>query len=89
MRRRKCAYCGELAGPYTVHRDAFAEGPEVPLCHACATGDEPSMADIWARIGRSDTCVNCQEEIRPGDERRGSFHSWCQQVVRDREMRSA
>jgi hypothetical protein len=83
-----CAYCGGASqGNYTIHRDAFAEGPEVSLCDACGDTEQdgPGVAAIWARIGQAAVCLDCQEEIRPGDERRGSFHGWCS-VVRDREL---
>lgn len=83
---RTCAYCGGPAkGTYFVHRDAFGEGPEMPLCRTCARGKKVTLADIWRRIGQSDVCLDCQDDIRPGDERAGSFHAWCTDV-RDREL---
>lgn len=31
-----CAACGKAAeGNYSVHRDGFCSGPEVPLCDDC------------------------------------------------------
>lgn len=73
-----CAYCGQPSeGQYSIHRDGYSLGPEVPLCDACGQGDSPSLTQIWARIGQSDVCESCDEEIRSGDARRGSFHEWC------------
>ena len=74
----KCAFCGKLAeGNYSIHRDGFDVGPEVALCDACGGLEVPTTGDIWARIGQGSECVRCDEEIRPGDERVGSFHGWC------------
>ena len=73
-----CAFCEELAeGNYSIDRDGFGVGPTVNPCDACGGSDVPTCGDIWARIGQGDTCVRCDEEIRFGDERRGSFHAWC------------
>lgn len=50
-----CAFCGEPAeGNYTVHRDGFGEGPEVPLCDADGSQSEPTLDEIWDRIARKD-----------------------------------
>lgn len=47
-----CVYCGKPAeGNYSVHRDGFGVGPEVPLCDACGEGLQPTLDEIWARIG--------------------------------------
>ncbi len=74
----RCSYCGERAeGNYSVHRDAFCEGPEVALCDVCGSGESPTLREIWARIGRAKACLECDEDIRSSDERAGSFHSWC------------
>lgn len=76
-----CSFCGKLAqGNYSIHRDAFGVGPEVPLCDNCGGKEEPAEVIIWAKIGQSDECIQCEEEIRSGDERMGSFHSWCAPV---------
>jgi hypothetical protein len=73
-----CVYCGSPAeGNFSIHRDGFGLGPEVPLCDGCGDSEEPSLAEIWAKIGQASECERCDEEIRPGDERRGSFHGWC------------
>lgn len=46
-----CAACGKPAeGNYGIHRDGFAEGPEVPLCDECGSQPEPTEAEIWERI---------------------------------------
>jgi hypothetical protein len=76
--KRRCAYCGSAAdGAYSIHRDGFCEGPEVPLCNACGATESPTLREIWSRIGRSPACLECDEDILPGDERVGSFHAWC------------
>lgn len=79
-RKRKlfCAFCDAPAtGDYAIHRDGFGEGPEVNLCDRCGSNDEPTERDIWAKIGQAATCIQCDEEIRSGDARYGSFHEWC------------
>ena len=49
--KRRCTYCGEPAeGNYSIHRDGFGEGPEVPLCDAHGAHELPTCAEIWARI---------------------------------------
>lgn len=55
MKRHKtpdaCSYCeGAAEGNYTIHRDGFGEGPEVPLCDACGSRPEPTCEAIWERI---------------------------------------
>lgn len=46
-----CAYCSKpAAGNYSIHRDGFGEGPEVPLCDTCGGKPEPTCEEIWARI---------------------------------------
>jgi hypothetical protein len=50
-----CAFCGDVAGgtpEYTIHRDGFGEGPEVPLCRRCGGTDAISCSEIWARIAK-------------------------------------
>lgn len=50
-----CAYCGiAVSGEpeYTIHRDGFGKGPEVPLCHPCGSSPKPSCTDIWNRIAK-------------------------------------
>jgi hypothetical protein len=75
---KTCSYCGKPAeGNYSIHRDGFGQGPEVELCASCGCDEEPTTEDIWARIGQASACIKCDEEIRAGDERVGSFHSWC------------
>ncbi len=52
-RSDSCAYCsGPLPDPigYTIHRDGFGEGPEVPLCNGCAQFPSPTCEQIWDRI---------------------------------------
>lgn len=55
---RSCSYCGKPAeGKYTIHRDGYDNGPEVPLCDACGSSTGPSCETIWARIARPTTPV--------------------------------
>lgn len=50
-REPRCAYCGEKAeGHYSIHRDGFGVGPEVPLCDWCGSKPEPTCDEIWDRI---------------------------------------
>jgi hypothetical protein len=54
QRKRFCAYCHKPAeGRYSVHRDGFCEGPQVPLCDACGSGNQPSLHQIWRRIAQN------------------------------------
>lgn len=47
----KCVNCESPAeGNFSVHRDGFGVGPEVPLCDACGSKEEPTCAEIWDRI---------------------------------------
>lgn len=48
-----CAFCGQPAGGnFSIHRDGFGVGPEVPLCDACGGHEEPSGPEIWDRIAQ-------------------------------------
>jgi len=48
-----CAYCESPSeGNYSIHRDDFGEGPEVPLCDVCGGSEIPTLNDIWARISQ-------------------------------------
>lgn len=48
-----CAACGERAeGEYSIHRDGFGVGPEVPLCNACGREETPTCDDLWRRIAK-------------------------------------
>lgn len=48
---KRCAYCGGKAeGKYSIHRDGFGIGPQVPLCNEHGSRPLPSMAQIWERI---------------------------------------
>ena len=50
---RRCAVCNNYAeGEYSIHRDGFSVGPEVPLCNACGSGESPSCEEIWGKISR-------------------------------------
>ena len=51
-----CAYCkkpisGEVQ--YSIHRDGFDDGPEVPLCEACGAHPTPTCSEIWKRISET------------------------------------
>ena len=46
-----CAYCRKLAqGNFSIHRDDFGVGPEVPLCDECGKDPTPTCEQIWKRI---------------------------------------
>ncbi len=46
-----CAYCGKPAqGNFSIHRDGFGEGPEVPLCDAHGSEATPTCEEIWDQI---------------------------------------
>jgi hypothetical protein len=46
-----CVYCGKKAqGNYSIHRDGFGVGPEVPLCDGCGSSRRPSCHEIWSMI---------------------------------------
>ena len=50
-----CCYCRGLIGDelrYSIHRDGFGEGPEVPLCVTCAEDDRITCEMIWRRCAR-------------------------------------
>lgn len=51
-----CSFCGETAeGNYSIHRDGFGIGPEVPLCDEHGGHRTPTCAEIWDRISHHDT----------------------------------
>lgn len=51
MAKRICCFCGKRAqGNYSVHRDGFCKGPEVPLCDACGKDESPTLEEIWKAI---------------------------------------
>ena len=52
---RKCANCGKdpTEGNYSIHRDGFGIGPEVPLCDGCGSGELPTCREIWDNIAES------------------------------------
>ena len=53
---QNCAYCSvPIIGKeeYSIHRDGFGIGPEVPLCLGCA-GPELSCEVIWDKISLRD-----------------------------------
>jgi hypothetical protein len=48
-----CAYCDRPAeGNFSIHRDGFGVGPEVPLCDDCGSKPEPTCGEIWDRIAQ-------------------------------------
>ncbi len=56
-----CAACGKPAqGNYSIHRDGFFDGPEVPLCDDCGKDEKPSCEILWGAIAAR------QEEYRLG-----------------------
>ena len=48
-----CEACGAPSeGNYSIHRDGYGEGPEVPLCDGCGTGPEPTCEEVRTAIAR-------------------------------------
>lgn len=46
-----CAACTKPAeGNFSIHRDGFGIGPEVPLCNGCGASETPTVEELWARI---------------------------------------
>jgi len=46
-----CVYCKKPAqGNFSIHRDDFGEGPEVPLCDECGKDPTPTCEQIWKRV---------------------------------------
>jgi hypothetical protein len=51
-----CAACGKAAESengeplYSIHRDGFGDGPEVPLCSGCGSSEHPSCEKLWQQI---------------------------------------
>jgi hypothetical protein len=52
-----CAACGSPAAlkedgepRYTIHRDGFSVGPEVPLCEDCGGHELPDCPTLWDMI---------------------------------------
>lgn len=50
-----CACCGKTVkgvAKYSIHRDGFEVGPEVPLCNDCGSHPSPTLEEIWSRIAQ-------------------------------------
>jgi len=48
---KPCAYCGKPSeGYFSIERDGFGEGPEVPLCVEHGAYETPTCEEIWERI---------------------------------------
>jgi hypothetical protein len=65
-----CVYCGKDAeGNYSIHRDGFGVGPDVPLCDACAEDDDIECPDIWHKIAQpsTDKCAYRRRWPAPGE----------------------
>lgn len=51
-----CAYCGMPSeGNYSIHRDGFGFGPEVPLCDLHGSLAFPTCEQIWAVVARAES----------------------------------
>ncbi len=62
-----CVYCKSPAqGRFSVHRDDFCEGPEVPLCDACGGDEEPTLEEIWNRISTTQRTSTADRARRQG-----------------------
>ena len=64
-----CVFCGGHAeGNYSIHRDGFGIGPEVPLCDVHGGQPEPTEQEIWRRIREQrfangdPICIDCGVE---------------------------
>ena len=59
-----CAYCGKPAeGNYSIHRDGFDAGPEVPLCDVCGSSETyPSITEIWSKIANPEPVIEAIKE---------------------------
>ena len=50
-----CSFCGvDIKGEveFSIHRDGFGEGPEVPLCVECGSHPTPTCEEIWSKISQ-------------------------------------
>lgn len=47
-----CVYCKETEaqGNYSIHKDGFGIGKEVPLCDECGQDEYPTCHEIWMAI---------------------------------------
>jgi len=68
-----CAHCWKPAeGNYSIHRDGFGEGPEVPLCDACGGEETPTCEDIWHKTSKTvepqTSIFVCGPQCREGEE---------------------
>lgn len=56
---KPCVYCGKTSeGYFSIHRDGFGEGPEVPLCNQCGGFESPTPEDIWCKISKTKVSKN-------------------------------
>lgn len=63
-----CAACGcEDEGNYSIHRDGFCEGPEVPLCDECGGDVIPTCQEIWDMIAERRATLTLDEPARKGE----------------------
>lgn len=62
----KCTYCGATfeALQYSIHRDGFGIGPEVPLCSGCVENPLILMEDIWERIAYPEPLIDAIKEVQ-------------------------
>lgn len=46
-----CVACGTpCVGAFSIHRDGFGVGPEVPLCRGCGAHELPTCETLWKWI---------------------------------------
>lgn len=49
-----CVWCGkQTEGNYSIHRDGFGIGPDVPLCDEHGSTETPTCCEIWEHIARN------------------------------------
>ena len=67
MSRERCAACGRSSeGHYSIHRDRFEAGPEVPLCNGCGSKPTPTCEQLWAAIAKRLPGLSLTAEPSPG-----------------------
>lgn len=67
----KCAYCGRTVPTkyeqqFSIHRDGFGEGPQVPLCAECVGNEDITLGVIWAKIAHPEPLIEAIKEVTNG-----------------------
>jgi len=57
---------GHAQGNYSLYRDGFCKGPEVPLCDPCGRDAAPSLGQLWENIKRQRlAAARAKRGVRP------------------------